>query len=307
MQKGQYDQAVDALLKAVKYWQQSKNTLSCGSYQQECQRQRAFNIDECILQSTTTLENKPANDEGQPSSASRRTSPSTKRHKPSSQTRQSTTRQCDDGNTNGRHDSSDIVRFIYNRPIQIPKTTTTTTTYYGGQSVPDHNTVSLILLLNLAMSYQSYYEDEHIKFLSRSKPTTTTTTFHHHHHHHHHRQLLVRALGLYEIANEILYNSDKGGSLCSYWSPQATIIISNNVGEIHHSCGDSSKYELCLQHLLSTMMCIVDYNKDSPPMHHHHHHQADTTTSSIQHTNEWNGFVRNVSKLILKDTCAEAA
>jgi hypothetical protein len=37
------------------------------------------------------------------------------------------------------------------------------------------------------------------------------------------------------------------------------MIIANNVGEIHRAVDNQSKHAMCLQHLLSTMMYMIDY------------------------------------------------
>ena len=74
--------------------------------------------------------------------------------------------------------------------------------------------------------------------------------------------LLKKALQLYELAyqlhidstsDEHYFNSDNEriGTL------MFTMIISNNLGEIHRVVRNERKHKLCLQHLLSTIMYMV--------------------------------------------------
>merc|ERR1712172_271912 len=45
---------------------------------------------------------------------------------------------------------------------------------------------------------------------------------------------------------------------CSVASLKFTMIISNNIGEIHHIAGNHIMYKKCLHHLLSLIMYLVD-------------------------------------------------
>merc|ERR1712151_1247686 len=99
------------------------------------------------------------------------------------------------------------------------------------------------------------------------------------------RERLQKGLRLYELAHQIQLN--QGIS-----SPQATMIIANNVGEIHRAVHNHHKHTMCLRHLLSTMMYMVDNNLQATEM---------------QQTAEWDGFLRNASQLMLSDNCAGAA
>ena len=99
------------------------------------------------------------------------------------------------------------------------------------------------------------------------------------------RQRLDKALKLYELAHQLQMREDIS-------SPRASIIIANNVGEIHRAVGNCSKHTLCLQHLLSTMMHYFFFpDACKVPM------------SSI----ELDGFFRNILPLILHNNCAGAA
>ena len=95
------------------------------------------------------------------------------------------------------------------------------------------------------------------------------------------RRRLQKALQLYELAHQLQLEE----GICS---PRATLIVANNVGEIHRAVGNHVKHAKCLQHLLSTMMYMID---------------CRIPASSI----ELEGFFRNTSQLILHNNCAGAA
>ena len=70
------------------------------------------------------------------------------------------------------------------------------------------------------------------------------------------------------------------------------MIISNNLGEIHHATGNKGKHTLCLQHLLSAIMYVVDSNL------------------VVLDSNEMDGFYSNVAPIMglsNKNICAQAA
>lgn len=146
-------------------------------------------------------------------------------------------------------DSED--RFIYKRPIYAsPKFTE------KGHS--PGITLSLIIILNLAMAH-------HLSAIQQN----------------HCRRRLQKALQLYELAHQLQLEEE-------IYSPRATMIIANNVGEIHRAVHNYNKHAMCLQHLLSTMMYMID---------------CRIPVSS----KELEGFFRNTSQLILHNVCASAA
>jgi hypothetical protein len=78
----------------------------------------------------------------------------------------------------------------------------------------------------------------------------------------------------------------------SIGSLRFTMIISNNLGEIHHAIGNAGKHTLCLQHLLSAIMYVVDSNL------------------VVLDSNEMDGFYSNVAPIMglsNNDICAQAA
>jgi tetratricopeptide (TPR) repeat protein len=115
------------------------------------------------------------------------------------------------------------------------------------------STLSFIIILNLAMAH-------HMSAIQ----------------HQPNRRRLHRVLQLYELANQKLQLKE------NIRSRFASMIIANNVGEI--------QYIMCLQHLLSATMLMIDCHK----------HLA---CGSI----ELEGFSRNTSRLILHNNCAGIA
>ena len=126
---------------------------------------------------------------------------------------------------------------------------------------PGHSpgiTLSLVIILNLAMAH-------HLSAIE----------------HGYCRKGLQKALHLYELAHELQLVEE-------IYSPRGTMIIANNVGEIHQAVKNHAKHTMCLQHLLSTMMYMID---------------CRIPTSSV----ELEGFFRNTTQLILHNNCASAA
>jgi hypothetical protein len=99
------------------------------------------------------------------------------------------------------------------------------------------------------------------------------------------RRRLQKALQLYELAYRLQLKEQHMQQVNSL---RFTMIITNNLGEIHRTVSNRSKHMMCLQHLLSTIMCLVD---------------CHIPAESI----ELDGFFRNTSQLILQKRCASAA
>jgi tetratricopeptide (TPR) repeat protein len=141
--------------------------------------------------------------------------------------------------------------YIYERPILVSQQS------MEGEHCPGV-ILSLIIIFNLALAHH----------LSAMQNNTD-------------RKLLQRALHLYELAYQLQREENHNGSL------RFTMIVANNLGQIHRAVKDESKHQQCLEHLLSTMMYLVD--------------------SRVRLCIELDGFLRNASQLILKDKCAGAA
>ena len=99
------------------------------------------------------------------------------------------------------------------------------------------------------------------------------------------RSKLQRVLRLYELAYrwQVEEQDIQSDSL------RFTMVIANNLGEIHRIVANHEKHQKCLEHLLSTLMFLVDCR--------------DVDGNFM----DMDGFLRNTAELILHDRCAGAA
>jgi hypothetical protein len=151
--------------------------------------------------------------------------------------------------------------FVYRQPIRLTPQST-----QEGHNMA--STLTMIITFNLALAY-------HLTAIEKGWIN---------------RDSLQKVLQLYELAYRWqLLEDDQGNAQVN--SLSFTMILANNLGEIHRAVGNHTKYILCLQHLLSTaMMVVVDCNDREEE-------------SAIQ----MDIFFRNTSQLILHDQCAAAA
>jgi tetratricopeptide (TPR) repeat protein len=91
-----------------------------------------------------------------------------------------------------------------------------------------------------------------------------------------------KALALYELAYELQVQEDIDLSV------EVTMAIINNLGDIHRELDDQEKASQCFQQLLSTILFVQ-------------------TLGDCDFCPRTEGFVRNVSHLILKEVVASAA
>lgn len=157
--------------------------------------------------------------------------------------------------------------FLYRQPIHIPSSTISEGHMMG-------MTLPLILTFNLALAY-------HLTAITGPEVD---------------RKCLQRVLQLYELAyrwqmNEVMADSYEK---CSVSSLSFIMVIANNLGQIHYCVNNMSKYRLCLQHLLSTVMFVVDCRQV---------HSTPNSAASF----ELEGFFQNASRLILQEQAAPAA
>lgn len=122
--------------------------------------------------------------------------------------------------------------------------------------------LSYVILYNLALSY-------HLRGMDEEE-------------HHLKVAYLQKALTLYEHAHHILSSQDIELSLLH------TMAIASNLGHIHHVVGDEQRAQMCFQHLLSTILYVVDCGEGS---------KIET----------FDGFFRNVMSLICTSSPAPAA
>jgi len=151
--------------------------------------------------------------------------------------------------------------------------------------------LSLIILYNLALAHHL----KAISIISQSECDVLSSPSDKNK-----KQGLKIALQLYKLAYQLLldhvqlatsrtgthpeeYDYQNSGSL------RFTMIISNNLGEIHRVTGNATKHKLCLHHLLSTIMFMVDCKL------------------IVLDSSEMDGFYHNVLQIIVADVCAKAA
>jgi hypothetical protein len=163
--------------------------------------------------------------------------------------RRAFTTKCDDPET--PHGG-----YIYRKPIRVSQQSM----QEGGHSMGV--TLSLIIILNLALVHHQSSIQQHMC-----------------------RLRLQKATQLYEVAYQLQLVEDHHDGSSSL---RFTMIIANNLSEIHRAFNNHTKYAMCLQHLLSTMMylvvCLIP---------------ADAI--------ELDGFFRNTSQMILLNKFASAA
>lgn len=161
--------------------------------------------------------------------------------------------------------------YIYRRPIFCPPT-------FSQQGHHPGVTLLLIITFNLALAH-------HLISISPCQSQACHET-------------LSRALRLYEVFYQLQMERE-------IFSTQTTLAVANNVGEIHRIVGNHSKYRICLEHLLSCIMLVVEDQQSSGSP------SSSTSTSVFSTTNcqteEMEGFLRNASQLVLNNNCASAA
>ena len=181
--------------------------------------------------------------------------------------------------------SSQSEGFIYRQPIRIPPEAVK-----GGHIMG--MTLPLILTFNLALAY-------HLNAISVGRTTGATVN----------RAHLQKILQLYELSyrwqteQEQTMSARFGHGDLTYSSIKFTMIIANNLGQIHYAVNNTTKYYLCLQHLLSTIMFLVDcqqLNAITP-------HRGQNNRHQRQPSMELDGFLRNTSCLFLQHQAAAAA
>jgi hypothetical protein len=144
-------------------------------------------------------------------------------------------------------------RFVYRRPVYF------TLVPWGenGEGCLGA-TLSMIIILNLALAH-------HLSAIhNRNCP-----------------QRLQQALQLYEIVYKLQIEERVN-------SPRATMILWNNVGEIHRSVNNHTNHQMCMHVVLSTIMFVVDCHL-------------------VIAAAELEGFIHNTLPFILRGDCTGAA
>jgi len=176
--------------------------------------------------------------------------------------------------------------FLYTKPL-FASSISIQEKHYMGESL------SLMILFNLALAYQ--LEGGSI--------------------------LLCKSRKLYELCYQMQMETHHQ---CSLWF---TMCISNNLSEIHRQEGGcNAQYSTCLQHLLSTMMYVVDChltssssslssrdNEDTPTFPPTRNSQRRKRRKSYPNFHQFmmqtamDGFFLNSSRVILQSRVASAA
>ena len=156
-------------------------------------------------------------------------------------------------------------------------------------------TLFLIIIFNLALAH-------HLQALGKTRKRDT---------------IVKKTLQLYQLTHECylkLLGKDSDASRASSISSLVScssvasfrfnMIIQNNISQLHRLVNDQNKYDRCRQHLLSSVMVVLDYKKTRV--------KSDNNSSSSTwidpRSMEIEGFLTNTASLILGDTqCAEAA
>lgn len=149
-------------------------------------------------------------------------------------------------------DSAEDVGFIHRQPLTISP---------QSMNHPMGSIFPLLVTFNLALAH-------HLSALQENEEESR-------------QRKLQKSLKLYELAYRWQMEEEVN-------SLAFTMIIANNLGEIHRVSKNQKKHEKCLQNLLSTMMYVIalDYNDEVVEM---------------------DGFFKNTSPLFLQETCAGAA
>lgn len=147
--------------------------------------------------------------------------------------------------------------FLYSNPLLVPKCCIEEDCYMG-------IVLTLMILFNLSLAH-------HLKAVATNDSERCN-------------KILDQALKLYELTYQLHISSDQ-----SVGSLRFTMIIANNLGQIHKLAGNAEKHQLCLQHLLSVIMYMIDsfgLHLDSRDM---------------------DGFYQNVLPIMVSEHCAKAA
>ncbi len=299
IESGEHEKAVTVLVQALRLSRSSlPDGASCGHCPSYC------SLDECIVYSeerATTLANKKARHCYEPIP---------KRRKTNATERVSYTPLA----VNQSYDESDSTTgYTHRTPILV-------TPRIINEGIDMGPILSLIITFNLALS-------NHLKVLQvvSNKQEKDIATI----------ERLGKVLRLYELAYQMeheFYNPRN----CS--SVRFGMIVCNNLSQIHRMARNYSKQQKCLQHLLSILMFVVDWQRgqgtnnedlvdaddaDSDQQQQDSSEESDDNCATPEQQDDQppqrqntkrkrafmnlDGFWRNISQFLLKDDCAKAA
>lgn len=154
-------------------------------------------------------------------------------------------------------DEGEMNEFVYRHPIRIPRQAI-------NPSFQFNMATSIMLIFNLALAHHLCATEEEETF---SRP------------------MFDKSARLYECAYSLLLQQDFGSNVLFVL---ATV---NNLGQAHRSLDQSETATKCFQHLLSTLMFLVESGDE----------QGAKKTPSLE------GFFRSTSHLVLQKHCYAAA
>jgi tetratricopeptide (TPR) repeat protein len=170
--------------------------------------------------------------------------------------------------------------------------------------------LSLIIIFNLALAHHLIGIDNNTNINDSSASSTTTIGYCSTNN----KKLnaLQHALKLYELAYQLHIDYIEQLSQIITWtttddddddddinnhtkrsivSLRLTMIVSNNLGQIHRVAGNTKKHIMCLQHLLNSIMYMGQQRQ----------------LVHVLDSNEFDGFFLNLSPIVFNDVCASAA
>lgn len=187
--------------------------------------------------------------------------------------------------------------FVYQRLFLINDQSIVDSHYMG-------STLSLIIIFNLALTHHQMglMGIDSDKKESLSPPSNQTVSSKS-------TKSLQHAVKFYEVAYQLRVNSTEQQSFQTdnntmddddnhHYNDRTvvnfrlTMIIANNIGQIHRVAGNSKKYTMCLQHVLSSIMYVGQ----------------QLAPNTVFSSTEFDGFIRNVSPIVFHGSiCASAA
>lgn len=158
--------------------------------------------------------------------------------------------------------------FVYCRPLRVHRQSINQGHYMGV-------TLSLIILFNISLA-------NHLKAIAAFRNNNSHKNF----------KILAQALQLYELSYELHSNAiqQSDSELDHMVSLRFTMIITNNLSEIHRLAGNDEKQKMCVEHLMGAMMYMF--------------HNCEMTVLTQE---EMDGFYRTLSPIIGTHICAAAA
>ena len=175
------------------------------------------------------------------------------------------------------------------------KTTTTTTHPQGGEHHPPHDHHGMQVLHKALQLYELAYK-LHVEYIQQQQQQQQQEQ------HENDDHPAPQATATNTTHNAAMAPRRRRSSPCSSSSTSSsigslrlTMIVSNNLGEIHRLAGNTHKHTLCLEHLVSAIMYTVDCN---------------LLQHVVRNSDELDGYYSNVSPVIFAgdcDICAEAA